>query len=208
LVLCAVVMTGLVAYRTFGRTADVPTAATFARTRVRDSGEPPSAGQPMGGQSAPITLVLFSDFQCQYCRKMDETLRELRRRYPGKVSVLFRHYPLPFHPEAIPAAIAAECAGDQNKFDRFAEIAFTNQDSIGILSWRELAGRAGVVDLPRFEKCRESGQVNGRIKRDGELGSRLRIRGTPALVLGHEMVSGAMSLDSLNAWIGSSSWRK
>ena len=73
----------------------------------------------LGREDAPVTIIEFSDYQCAYCRLFQRTtFLELKQKYidTGKVRFVSRDYPLSFHSDALPAAIAAECAGQQGKF--------------------------------------------------------------------------------------------
>ncbi len=74
-------------------------------------------GAPMrGAENAPVTLVLFSDFECPWCGKLEPTLAELLTKNPDKLRIVFKHLPLPMHQQAEPAALAAIAAQKQGKF--------------------------------------------------------------------------------------------
>jgi hypothetical protein len=73
-------------------------------------------GQSRGPSNAPITIVEFSDFQCPYCSRAEETVKKVMDTYKGKIRLFYRDYPLPFHGQAQKASEAALCAGDQNKY--------------------------------------------------------------------------------------------
>ena len=68
-----------------------------------------------GDKNAPVTIIEYSDFECPYCERFHPTMLEVMEKYDGKVRWIFRHFPLSFHPNAKPAAMAAECAGEQGK---------------------------------------------------------------------------------------------
>src|SRR5262249_20098487 len=69
-----------------------------------------------GPQSAPVTIVEFSDYQCPYCSRAETTVQEVLKKYGDKVRFVYRDYPLSFHPNAEIAAIGSDCAKEQGKF--------------------------------------------------------------------------------------------
>lgn len=90
----------------------------------------------LGRDSAPVTIVEFSDMQCPFCKRFfDDTFSQLKKDYidTGKVRMTFRHYPLNFHKNAQKAAEATECANEQGKFWEYHDLLFQTQDS-----WAEL----------------------------------------------------------------------
>src|SRR3954470_21315700 len=77
----------------------------------------PLGDSPARGGAAPkVTIVAFSDFQCGFCGKVTSTLAEVTRSYGSDVRLVFKHRPLPFHQRALPAALAAEAAREQDRF--------------------------------------------------------------------------------------------
>lgn len=193
--------------------AAIALVGTFAFTRraFGDSNPPPppsrrtikggrefaSAGQRLGSTKARVVIVEFSDFQCPFCRRLQNILAELRSRHPEDVSIVFRHYPLRSHPLARPAAIASECAGVQGRFEEFSNLLFQRQDSIGLVSWQDFAARSKVSDADEFKRCLSSSTAHDRVAQDISAGSKLQLEGTPALIVGDELLLGAMPLDSL-----------
>src|SRR5690606_14908791 len=88
-------------------------------------------GRPaIGPSSAPVTIVEFSDFQCPFCSRAQPTLLELQKRYPSDVRIVFRHLPLDFHNQAFDAAVAAEAAHEQGRFDTYHRLLFENQKAL------------------------------------------------------------------------------
>ena len=128
-------------------------------------------------------------------------MRSLLAGNEGAVVVDFRHFPLDFHSEAIPAAIAAECAASHGRFAEFVDIAFDKSDSLGVLSWEAIAARAGVLDTGSFRICRGRPETLKVVLSDKELGRTLGVAGTPALVFEREILEGAIRLDSLEQWM-------
>ncbi len=132
-----------------------------------------------GKAEAPVQIIEFSDFQCPACQSAAPVVDGLKARFAGRISVIFRHYPLPFHTEAARAAQASECANEQEKFweyhDRlFAETkAWTDADFVAIAAGLEL-------DRDAFSACLESGRHEKTISEDETAAQRAGVGGTPA----------------------------
>lgn len=141
-------------------------------------------GHVWGSPGARITIVEFGDFQCPYCRQMDEALRRLRHAYPSDVRVVFRDFPLSaIHPLALAAAKAAECAGAQGAFAPFHDLLFKWQDSIGTWTWNDFAQEAEVPNLATFAQCVRSPTVPPRLRADIAAGQRMGVMGTPTVAV-------------------------
>lgn len=129
-------------------------------------------------------VVVFNDFQCPFCARFDAAVRNIQANNPA-VKVVFRHRPLMgIHPFAKDAAIAAECARNQGRFDAYASGLFSSQRLIGIRPWTEFAVGAGVPDTIAFARCvRSDSTVRRIVERDLAAAATLRSRGTPSFVI-------------------------
>jgi protein-disulfide isomerase len=119
------------------------------------------------------------------------------------MQVVFRYYPLDYHRFAYASARAAECAAQQDRFEPMYLALYAAQDSFGLLSFQEIARRAAVPDLRRYEGCvRESGRL-ARVEADREAGVALQIPGTPAVMVdGVLILEQALTADDLEARLG------
>jgi protein-disulfide isomerase len=161
-----------------------------------------------GSASAPVTVVIFSDFQCPYCKKAAAWLRaEMGEFGPGKLRVVFRNFPLSFHAWAQPAAQAAACVGLQNQsaFWQFHDSIFANQISINAASVQskmlEYAQSIPGLDLAVYKRCVETGQSADAIKKDQSLGASYQVRGTPSVFVNGQRLPGLRSGEQLHAAI-------
>jgi protein-disulfide isomerase len=158
-------------------------------------------GNWMGDKSAKVIVTEFSDFECPYCRKLEsDALIDLRSRFPSGVAVVYRHFPSPSHRFAYPAARAAECAGDQERFEEYHNLLFQHQDSLGLITFLEFAKRARVPDLGAFEKCNSASGPVQKIEASITAGKDLGISATPTLLINGTLVHGAIGkiqLDSI-----------
>ncbi|HEX8394770.1 MAG TPA: thioredoxin domain-containing protein [Longimicrobium sp.] len=190
MVLCAVTVTSLVIRRELFTPA-AASAVVNAETRTIADWRSYVEGHRIGPQDASVTIVEFSDFECQFCRAAASRLRALQEKYPRDVALVYRHYPLPYHKNAVPAAKASVCAARQGRFREYHDALFAQQDSLGAVPWARLATEAAVPDEAAFEACFRSSGPDSEIERDREAGSRLGVQGTPAILVNERLVFGA-----------------
>lgn len=155
----------------------------------------------MGPANAPVTLVVFSDFQCPFCAVLMRRLQVLRGEYPKEVAIVYRHFPLADHEYAIAAARASECAADQGRFESFENTVFSARDSIGLVPWERFAATAGVPDVAAFRDCAASAGPLPALARDTVDARQLEVTGTPTLLINSTLLQGAQPLDTLRAYV-------
>ena len=136
----------------------------------------------LGPRTAPVTIVVFSDFQCPYSAKAHPDLKRFVTELPDQVRLVFRHYPLPGHRYAQQASEAAALAQDQGKFWEYHDLLFANQDKIESQDLYEYARRLD-LDMSLFEQGMETRKHKARILADLESGERYGVRGTPAIYI-------------------------
>jgi protein-disulfide isomerase len=158
-------------------------------------------GDRIGSLDAPVTVVMFSDFQCPYCRNADQDLAKIRVQQPGLFTILYRHYPLSFHAFAHDAAVAAVCADRQDAFDAMHQLLFANRDSLSNRSWSEYGRLAKVRDLSLFNSCIGSAWAAARVRTDSVAGARLGVYGTPTFLINNLRVTGYPGRDSILKFI-------
>lgn len=167
-------------------------------------GEPP-AGPPKkvdvgnaptrGPKNAPITVVLFSDFQCPFCGRVEPSITELEKLYPGKVRVAWKNFPLSFHNNAKPAAEAALAANEQGKFWEMHDILFKNQQALSAADLEKYAKEIG-LNMDKFKAAIDSHKFAAQIENETKQGSELGVSGTPAAFVNGQLVSGAQPVDA------------
>ncbi len=152
----------------------------------------------LGSPDAPVTIVEFSDFQCPYCERFyTQTFAQLKENYidTGKVRFVFKDFPLSFHDKATPAALAAECAGEQDKYwdmhdklfgeqQRWVESGNPND------AFKEFAKELG-LDADQFAECLDSQKYLNEIQADMQEGIAAGVQGTPAFFVNDQFLSGA-----------------
>src|SRR3989339_180380 len=139
----------------------------------------------LGGKDAKVTLMVYSDFECPYCGKFAPTVQQAVDEYGDDIRVIFRHFPLSFHPNAQPAAEASECASEQGKFWEFHDKLFENQDSLSADLYETLAGELG-LNLNKFNDCVDTNKYAAKVQQQFSSGSAAGVGGTP-----HTFVIGA-----------------
>ena len=152
--------------------------------RVSDWRRVSLSGHVLGSPSAPVRIVEFADFQCEFCRDAETKLRSLRMYFHDSVAIVYRHLPVTSaHKWAFAAALAAECAGQQGHFEEFHNTLYFDQKAIGVIPWGDFATRSGVPDLRRFDECIRSNSGEASIHEDQMAAGRLHIPGTPTLLV-------------------------
>jgi protein-disulfide isomerase len=137
----------------------------------------------LGSEDAEITLIEFSDYECPFCRKWHmEVFGRIREDYPDQVRFVFRDFPLTsLHPNAVPAAEAANCANEQDAFWEFNEKLFNGE----ILSediYKQYAQELE-LDTDAFEECISDGRYNDEVMADYQYASTLGVQSTPTFFL-------------------------
>jgi protein-disulfide isomerase len=163
-----------------------PTPETDQTVFKVEAGNSPSRGP----RNAPVTVVLFSDFQCPFCSRVEPSISQLEKEFPGKIRVVWKDFPLGFHEHARPAAIAARAAGDEGKFWQMHSKLFENQRALDRASLEKYAQELG-LDLPKFRAALDSGKHSALIDADMKAGQSVGVQGTPAAFINGRKISGA-----------------
>jgi protein-disulfide isomerase len=157
----------------------------------------------MGAKNAKVTLVEYSDFQCPFCSRHLPSIKQALADFPNDVRLVYRHYPLSFHPEAQKSAEASECAaklGGNDAFWKMHDELFANQATLSRSLYTELAKKIG-LNAANFDKCLDSGETATRVSTDLNEGTSAGVEGTPATFVNGMLVSGAVPYSELKAAI-------
>ena len=169
-----------------------------------------TALKAMGSHEAPITIEVFSDYQCPYCTQWhDSTYKPLMAAYPGKIRLIYRNYPLPFHQNAYMSAEAALCANDQNAYWQYHDALFANNDQLNNQAgtvvdnsfYVNLAGTLG-MDTTTFSTCLSTQKYKQAVQSDLDYANSLppdsdgsaAVSGTPTFFINGYRVVGAEPL--------------
>jgi len=158
-------------------------------------------GPARGPAYAPVTILLFSDFECPYCAQVAPTLSRVLAARPGEVRLVYRHLPLTgLHPHAYGAAEAAVCASRQGKFWELYDAMFADQAHLAPDDLRRTAVRLG-VDEAAYSECLRTGKPGEKVDADVAASEEVALTGTPAMLVNGRLVHGAQSYEKLIALV-------
>ncbi len=151
------------------------------------------SGPSKGPKGAPATIVEFSDFQCPYCKQSTNILKQVQQSYGENVRLVFKHTPLPIHPDAFKASPAAVCAGEQAKFWEYHDRLFSSDD----LSTDALGKYAAELGLKmnEFNACLNSEASRAAVLKDMQEARQADVQGTPTFVINGRVQKGARGLE-------------
>lgn len=150
---------------------------------------------PTLGDGRIVDIVTFSDFQCPYCKATVRTLQTLVSKYASRVRLIWKDFPLPTHPLAVPSAQAAHCAGDQGRFWEYHDALFRIQESLTEASLNDVGRDLGLAQA-EFVECVRSHKHRAGIQRDVKDGRELHVDSTPTVFINGRRVVGAAPLEA------------
>ncbi len=153
-----------------------------------------------GPANAAVTIVEFSDFECPYCSQAADVTNKLKEKYPGKVRVVFRQFPLSFHPNAHMASQAALEATKQGKFWEFHDLMFQNQRALTRQDLEKYAGQLK-MDMKAFKKALDDKSYAAAVDADMKMGAEVAVQGTPTMFLNGKRVSNPTSIEVVSAMV-------
>jgi len=151
----------------------------------------PTRGAPKGG----VTIVEYGDFQCPFCLRSRPVIKQVMDTYPEQVRLVYKHFPLSFHREAMNAHRAAEAAREQDKFWEMHDRIFQAPTDLTVETMRKHAEALG-LDLAKYDEAVKSERVQKRIAADQEEGRKVGVRGTPAFFVNGKYIAGAQPFDA------------
>ncbi|MCC6764770.1 MAG: DsbA family protein [Deltaproteobacteria bacterium] len=159
-------------------------------------------GEPFkGAKDAKVTIVEYSEFQCPFCKRGFDTIEnQVLKQYEGKVKFYFKSFPLPFHPWAMPASIAAECAKSQKAeaFWKVYESFFNHQSEINPQNVKDKAAeylKDTGIDMAKWNTCFDNKETAAKVNKEHDEGAALGVTGTPAFFINGRMLVGAQPFE-------------
>jgi protein-disulfide isomerase len=159
------------------------------------------ANPPKGPETAPITIVEFADYECPYCSRGYETMKQVMEKYDGKVKWYFRDFPLSFHRNAVSYSVGANCAGEQGKYWEMHDGILDNQKGLAANGGVEGLAKEIGLDMGAFTECTGNEAANKRVMADMTEGQTVGVTGTPAYFINGVMISGAQPLENFESII-------
>lgn len=165
-----------------------------------------------GEKDAAVSIIEFSDYECPFCgRHFQQTYPQLKKNYldTGKARLVFRDFPLGFHQNALPAAIAAECVrekGGDSAYWKMHDLLFQHQQELSAANLKQWAQSLG-YDIG---SCLDSKKFEREVQKDIADGSSAGVSGTPAFFINKKLISGACPYSTfeqaLNAELEGKAW--
>lgn len=165
--------------------------------------EIPVEGRPvLGTETAPVTVVVFADFQCPHCKLEAPKIRKTVEQFRGRARLIFKHFPLQGHPRAKAAAIATEAALEQGKFWEMHDIVFANQEKLDDADILSYASKIG-LDMAKFKASYNVRKGKAVVEADKQHGEDAGVDGTPAVFVNGRRANGRYILfgGELSGWI-------
>jgi protein-disulfide isomerase len=162
-------------------------ALCFTNSMRAASTESVRASNAIGPANAPVLIEFFSDLQCPMCARYEPIVKTVRTEFGDKTRMVLRHFPVSEHPHAMPAAWAAEAAGNQGKFWEMAEALYKTQwmwakAPAPRTFFRDQAKQLG-LDLDKFEKDMDSDEVHDRVSADRAHAQKYGVKTVPSVVI-------------------------
>ncbi|CAM4359710.1 thioredoxin [Myxococcus xanthus] len=164
-------------------------AATVRKVEI------PSDSPSFGPANAKVTIVEWSDFECPFCSRVGPTLSKIKESYAKDVRVVFRHQPLPFHPNAKLAAEASHAAHEQGKFWEYHDKLFANQKAMDRASLEKYAQELG-LNVAKFKAALDSGKFKAKVEADMAAGNAVGANGTPTFFINGREFVGAQPFEA------------
>lgn len=153
-----------------------------------------------GPAAAPVTIFEWSDYECPYCKQARDVLARLQGDFPDTVRLVFKDFPLRSHPGALPAAIAARCAGVQGRYWEYHDLLFVAQPDF---SRDHLIGYARRLrlDVEPFTECLDAPRFRDAVLADLREGREAGVRATPTFFINRRKIEGALPIEEFRAAI-------
>jgi protein-disulfide isomerase len=152
----------------------------------------------LGDPNAPVTIIEFADFECPGCIKFYDLIESLRKDYfeTGKVRLVLKNYPLSTSPDGVMAALACECAGEQDKYWKMYVYLFESRGDLRPSKIMDLAGALS-LDIEIFTSCLQDPSGSRSIQNNAEIYMNMGINGTPTYIINDRLYEGAPSRKEL-----------
>lgn len=189
-----------------GSLGRVPSSAASVDVPVPTSALNECGDSTCGQADAPVTIEVYADFQCPYCKQADAILQQVMPPYisAGKARLIYGNLPV-IGPESQPAAEAALCAADQNKFWKYANYLFARQgnENSGVFSYSNLKAFAADqgLDVRQFNTCLDGGQHAAAVRQQAAEARQRGVTGTPTFFINGQRYEGVLSADQLASLI-------
>jgi protein-disulfide isomerase len=158
------------------------------------------SGSPVKGPSdAPVTIIVFSDFQCPYCSRLGSLFDQVMEKYPNKIKLVYKHFPLNSHPFAVKAAAASMAAMEQGKFWEYHDLLYQNMNHLSDETFISLAAELK-LDKDAFNKRMNDQETFLKIREDWKDGTEVGVQGTPTVFVNGRLLRDR-TIEALSAMV-------
>jgi protein-disulfide isomerase len=155
----------------------------------------------IGPADAPVTIIEFSDYQCPYCQLWyQQVFTQLMANYPNQIRFVYRDLPIRGHPEGVPAAEAADCAGEQNAYWNYHNALFDAQYGLGRAAYEQYASDLG-LNMTAFTTCLDDHRYQDEVNADLSDAMSLGLGSTPTFLINGRVLVGALPYADFKAVI-------
>ena len=149
----------------------------------------------IGSDKAPVQIIEWADYECPYCQKVQPDLLRIKEQFGDQISIVYKDFPLPMHPDALRAAEGARCAGVQGKFWEFHDYLFSSKK----LKEDDMKAEARTLklDIDKFDQCMDKQEQFEIVKKDAQDAQHIGLSGTPSFFINGHYMSGAISYAKL-----------
>lgn len=193
------IIVGAVFFLSKQGTKAIPSETADTKKLIKDD------SHKIATDGAKVTIVEFADFQCPACGAVHPTTKQIIKEYSGKITFVFRHFPLQIHKNAQVAAQAAEAAGEQKKFWEMHDLLFENQrawsDSDNPIEKFVSYASSLQLDTEKFRKSVENNTFAAKIRSDQDDGIALYVDATPTFFINGQKYSGVLEYDEFKTKI-------
>jgi protein-disulfide isomerase len=195
MVTCALVVTGLVVQREVEARQK---AAEAREGRVIENWQALVARPQFASTGrARVTLAVFADYTCRYCKQLEGTLDSVRARFGDDLAVVHQHFPIYMGSTPYRMAIAAECAAEQGRLQAYHDLLYENQSRLEIVPLDSLAAVSGIADLQKFTDCVQTDRTATVVRENRARGDELGVTSTPTMVINGRLFVGAVTPEVL-----------
>lgn len=150
-----------------------------------------------GNEEAPVAIVIFSNYQCGFCQKQEQTLKNLLNQYGDKIRLIWKDYPESGENSiSFMAAVAGRCAQEQKKFWEYHDLLFQNSNNLVQLTFLKIADKLN-LDRKDFIRCLDNDNIKQLIKDNMEEADALGASGVPLIYVNDKNVAGEVDLEEL-----------
>lgn len=152
-----------------------------------------------GSPTAKVQVLVYGDLQCPFSSRFVSYADQFQADFGDQIGLSFAHFPLSFHPEAMPASIAAYCAGEQGLAAPFIIEASKNFSNLNAEFYAATAKQIGISDMSAFASCQASAQAKSAVEAERDQGAALGVVGTPNIFINGEQIKGAYPYEHFKA---------